>query len=110
MLPTCDKIAPEFAGGCLVVQRVIATGPDNMPAVCVPAGNTIRFGSRTVQKPNQQRIGRPYPDPYVSTRGCCRVWLDLSVLISGYLFRVLLFMVAFRYPTVNCKILTFAHQ
>ena len=89
---------------------VLATGPGNPPAVRVLAGKTVRFGSRTVQKPDPQCLGRPNPDLNPSTWGFCRVWLDGSVPISGSVFRVFLFMVAFRYPTVNRKILTFAHH
>jgi hypothetical protein len=91
-------------------QLVLATGPGNPPAVRVRTGKTVRFGSRTVQKPDPQRLGGPNPAPYSSTRGFCRVWLDPSVPIPGSVFRVFLFMVPFRYPTVNRKILTFAHH
>ena len=89
---------------------VLATGPGNPPAVRVRTGKTVQFGSRTIQKPDPQRLGGLNPDPYPSTRGICRVWLAPSVPISGSVFRVFLFMVAFRYPTVNRKILTFAHH
>ena len=89
---------------------VLATGPGNPPAVRVRTGKTVRIGSRTVQKPDQQHLGGPNPDPYPSTRGFCRVWLDPSVPISGSAFQVFLFMVAFRYPTVNRKIFTLAHH
>jgi len=99
----------HFGSGCRS-NRVSATGPGNPPAVRVWTGKTVRFGSRTVQKPNPQHLGRPNPDPYPSTRGFCRVWLDPSVPISGSSFRVFLFMVAFRYPTVLCNILTLVHH
>jgi len=89
---------------------VLATGPGNPPAVRVRTGKTVRFGSRTIQKPDPQRLGEPNPDPYPSTPGFCRGLLDPSVPISGSVFRVFLFMVAFRYPTVSRKILTFAHH
>jgi len=89
---------------------VLATGPGNPPAVQVWTGKTVRFGSRTVQKLDPQHLGGPNPDQYPSTRGFCRVWLDPSVPISGSVFQVFLFMVAFRYPTVNRKILSFAHH
>jgi len=85
---------------------VLATGPGNLPAVRVRTGKTVWFGSRTVQKPDPQRLGRPNPDPYPSTRRFSQVWLDPSVPISSSVFRVFLFMVAFRYPTANRKILT----
>jgi len=87
---------------------VLATGPGNPTAVRVQTGRTVPFGSRTVQKPDAQGPGGPNPDPFPSTFGFCRVWLDASVPISGSVFRVVLFMVAFRYPTANRKILTFA--
>ena len=89
---------------------VLATGPGNPPVVRVRTGKTVLFCSRTVQKPDPQRLGRPNPDPYPSTRGFCWVWLDPSVPIAGSVFQVFLLMVAFRYPTVNRKILTFAHH
>jgi len=89
---------------------VLATGPGNPPAVRVRTGKMVRFSSGTVQKPDPQRLGGPNPDPYPSIRGCCRVSLDPSVPISGSVFRVFLFMVALRFPTVNRKILTFAHH
>jgi len=91
-------------------QLVLATGPGNPPAVRVWTGKTVLFGSTTVQKPDPQLLGGPNPDPYPSTRGVCQGWLDPSVLISGFSFQVFLFMVAFRYPTILCKILTLVHH
>jgi len=89
---------------------VLATGPRNPPAVRVWTGKTVGFGSWTVQKPDPQLLVGPNPNPYPSTRGFCRVWLDPSVPISGSSFRVCLFMVTFRYPPVLCKILTLVHH
>ena len=89
---------------------VLATGPGNPPVVRVWTGKTVRFGARTIQKPDPQLRGGPNPDLYPSTRGFCRVWLDPSVRISGSSFRVFLFMVAFRYLTVLCKILPLVHH
>ena len=45
------------------LRVVLATGPGNPPAVRVRTGKTVRFGSRTVQKPDPQRLGGPNPDP-----------------------------------------------
>jgi len=81
-------------------------GPGNPPAVRVWTGKTVRFGPRTVQKPDSQLFGGPNPAPYPSTPGYRRVWLYQSGSISGSAFQVFLFLVRFRYPTVNCKILT----
>jgi len=67
---------------------VLATGPGNPPAVRVWTANTGRFGSRTVQQPDRLTLGGPNPDPYPSTRGFRRVWLDPSVPMSGSAFRV----------------------
>jgi hypothetical protein len=67
---------------------VLATGPGNPPAVRVWTAKTGRFGSRPVQKPDPLTLGGPNPDPYPSTRGFRRVWLDPSVPISGSAFRV----------------------
>jgi len=89
-----------------LIQVVLATGPFNPPAVRVQIAKTVRFGSKPVQKPDPLHLGGPNPDPYPSTRGFCRVWLDPSVPISSSGIRIILFMVAFRYPIANRKILT----
>jgi len=94
-----------------IAQRAVsAMGPGNLPAVRVWPAKTGLFGSRTVQKPDPLSLGGPNPDPYPSTRWFCRVRLDPSVPMSGSAFRVFLFMVTFRYPTVNCKILTLGYH
>jgi len=67
---------------------VLATGRGNLPAVRVWTTKTGRFSSRTVQKHDPQTLGGPNLDPYPSTHGFRRVWLDLSVPISGSAFRV----------------------
>jgi len=66
-------------------------------------------GSRPVQKPDPWSLGGAIPDLHPSNCGFCRVWLNLSLPMSGSAFRVFLFMVAFRYATVHCKILTFVY-
>jgi len=81
-------------------------GPGYPPAVWVWTRNMIRFGSRTVQKPDTLPLARRNLYPQCVTRGFCQVWLDMTSPISGSRFRLFLFMVAFRYPTVQCKILT----
>jgi len=70
------------------VRLVLATGPGIPPAVQVWTTKTGRFGFRPVQKPDPLTLGGPNPDPYPSTRGFCRVWLDPLVPISGSAFRV----------------------
>jgi len=87
-------------------QLVLATGAGNPPAVRVWTGNTVQFGSRTIQKPDPLLLGGPKPAPYPSTCGFGRGWRDLSGPISGLAFWVVIFMVSFRYPTVNRGILT----
>jgi len=72
----------------VLIRLVLATGPGNPPAVPVWTAKMGRFGSRTVQKPDPQNLGGPNPDPYLSTRGFRRVWLDPLVAISGSAFRV----------------------
>ena len=88
---------------------VLATDPGNSPAVRVWTRKKIQFSSRTVQRPNSLLLGGPNLALYPSTLGFRQVWLDLSGPISGFAFRVVLGMVAFRYPTVNRKILTMVH-
>jgi len=92
------------------LRRVSAMGPGNPPVVRLWTGKTVRFGSRPVQQPDPQLLGGPSPDLYPSTCGFCRIWLDPSVPVSGSSFRVFLFMVACRYPTVLCKILNLLHH
>jgi len=67
---------------------VLATGPGNRPVVRVWTAITGRFDSKPGQKPDPLTLGRPNPDPYPSTRGFRRVWLDPSGPISGSAFRV----------------------
>jgi hypothetical protein len=94
----------EFAQTINHLVVDLATGQGNPRAVRVRTRDTVQFSSRTVQKPNPQRLGRPNPDLYPSTHWFCLVRLDPSVPISGSVFRAFLFMVPFRYPTVNRKI------
>jgi len=91
-------------------EVVLATGLGKPPAVRVSTRYMVWFDSTAIHKPGPQRYGGPNPDPYPSTRWFRRVWLDPSVPISGSVFRVFLFVVAFRYPTVDRKISTFAHR
>jgi len=107
---TMECHGSSWFGAIVGGQVVLATGPGNPPAVRVGPAKTGRFGSRTVQKPDPLSLGGPNLDPYPSTRGFCRVWLDRSVPMSGSAFRVFLFMVTFRYLTVNCKILTLGYH
>ena len=99
------SVPPQFRCGA---DQVLATGPGNPAAVRIRIPTRVWFGSRTIQIPGPQRRGWPNPNPYPSSRGFCRVWLDLSVTISGSVFRVLLFMAAFRYPIADRKIVIFA--
>jgi len=88
------------------VAMVLAMGPGNPPAVRVWPARTIWFGSTTVQKPDQLLPAGPNPAPYLSTSGFRLVWVDQLGPRCSSAFGVFLFMVAFRYPTVNFKILS----
>jgi len=88
------------------VALVLATGWGNLPGVWVWTCKMVRFGSRTIQKPNLLLLGRPNPYLYPSTCRFCCVLLDPSAPMSGSVSQDFLFMVAFRYPTVNCKLFT----
>jgi hypothetical protein len=92
------------------LSLVLPTGPSNPPGVRIRTAKTVRFGSTTVQKPDTHSLGGPNPDLYLSTCGFYLVSLDMSVPISSSVFWVFLSRVAFRYPTVNRKILTSAHH
>jgi hypothetical protein len=67
---------------------VLATCLGNPPAVLVWTAKTGRFSSRPRRKLEPLTPGGPNPEPYPSTRGFCRVWLDTSVPICGSAFRV----------------------
>jgi len=83
-----------YLGGVRIIHKghrselVEATGPGNPPAVQVCTAKTDRFGSRAVQKPDLLNLGRPNPDPYPLTPRLSRVYLHLSLPISGSAFRV----------------------
>jgi len=84
---------------------VLATGPGNQPAVGVWTGQTVLFASRNAQKRDLLVVGGPNPAPYPSTIAFCWVWLDTSGPTTGFPFRVVPFLVAFRYQDVNREIL-----
>jgi len=77
----------HFSSG-LHIPIVLATRPGNPPAAWVWTAKTGRFGSRPVQKPEPLTLCGLYTDPYSSTLGFHRIWLDLSVPISGSAFLV----------------------
>jgi len=104
------QIENSFLNLVCPFQVVLATGPGNPPAVYVWTGTTVRLGSRTDQQHEPLFPGGPNAALYPSICGFRRVWLDPSGPISGYAFRVGPFMVAFRYPTFNRKILTMVRQ
>ena len=83
---------------------VLATALSDPPAVRVWTRQMIQFGTKSVQKPDPLLLGGSNPAAYRSTRGIRQVCLDPSCAISGCAFRVVVFMVAFRCPTVNRKI------
>jgi len=87
-------------------QKVFIPGPREPPAVWVWNRKTVRFSSRTAQNPDRLLLDGPNPAPYLSTLAFCQILLGPSGPISGSAFQVVLFMVTFRYPTVNCQILT----
>ena len=89
---------------------MLATGPGTPPVVRVWTGRKVGFGCRTVQRPNRLFVGGPNPAPYPSTGGFRQVRLDASGPISSVAFRVVQFMVAFRYLTVSRNILTMVRR
>lgn len=80
---------------------MLATGPGKPPAVWVWTSKTVRFSSRKVYTPVLLLLGGPNEAQYLSTNGFRWDWLDLPGPIPGFALRVVLFMVAFRYRTVN---------
>jgi len=88
---------------------VLAIGLGNPQAVRVRIAEMDRFDSRNVEKHDPLLLGVPNLEPYLSMGWLHRVWLDRYVPISGSGFCVLLFIITFRYPTANHKILTLVH-
>jgi len=101
---------PDSVSDQVWFQPVLATGLGNPQAVSVWTTNRLRFGSRPVPKPDPLRLGEPKPYQNLSARRSYQVCLDPLVPISGSHFRGFSFVVAFRYPTVKCTILTFLHH
>jgi len=91
-------------------SSVLAMGPGNLPAGRVRTGYTIVFCSWPVHKPDLDLLGGPNRYMYPWTHWFCRVWIDPSLAISGSRSSVLLFMVAVRYVTAKCKILTLVNH
>jgi len=91
-------------------ELLLGMGLGNPPVVRVWPAKMGRFSSRLVQKPNPLSLGGPNPDLHPSTHGLCRISLGPLVPMSSCAFRVFLFMVAFSYPTVQCKILTLVYH
>jgi len=89
---------------------VLATGPGNPPVVQVQTAKTDLLGSKPIIRPDLLHLCRPQPDPNPSTRMFGRVWLDMSVPISGSGIRGSLFMVAFRFPSADRKILSLVYR
>jgi len=91
---------------CFHIHVWLATGQAGRPPVQIQTGKPLRFISRFVQKPSPLLRCCPSPVPYISTSRIPQQWLYMSAPISSSPFQVVLFMVAFSYPTVNHKILT----
>jgi len=90
----------------LQMVLVRAAGRGTQPALQVRTTKTVWFGLRPVQKPDLLPLGGAIPYPYPSTQGYCQVQLGPLVQISNSAFRVFLCPIAFRYCTVNRKVLT----
>jgi hypothetical protein len=88
---------------------VLETGPGNRPGVRIWTRITVQFGSRPVQQPDSQLLHGPNSYLYLWTYSLCHVCLDPSVPISGAVFVVIRCMIAVRYVTVICKILSLVH-
>ena len=103
----CGMVAVLVCRGWRVVLFVVlGTGPCNLPAVSVWNSETIQFGYGPDQQPDSLLLGRPNLNVHLSASRFCELCLDPSNAIYGSGFRVFLLMVALRYPTVNCRILT----
>jgi hypothetical protein len=83
------RIIAHIHGNQLWAFRVVLpTGPGNLAVVRVWIIKTVLFGSRSIQKPDLLLPAGPNLDPYLLTCGCCLVYIDPWVRISGSEFRV----------------------
>jgi len=94
----------------LCMGLVLATGQGNPPAVQVWTAKTGLFGSRPIQKPNPLTLGGPKPGPVpVNPWGlpglAWPIGYNHKFCVSGFKCKI-----AFRYATVNGKILTFVRH
>jgi len=65
-----------------LLQVVLATGLGNLTDIRIQTARMGQFGSRPIQNPVPQLLGRPSLDPHLLTRGFCWLRLDPSVPIS----------------------------
>jgi hypothetical protein len=79
---------PFKTGHSNIPKLVIATGSGILSAVRVWTAITGLFGSRPIQKPDEQTLGGPNLDRFRSPSSFCWVCLALSVPISGSAFQV----------------------
>lgn len=93
-------------GWCIQAGLVLVRGLGNLPMVQVQTAETVWYSSRPVQEPNLLPISGANPYMHPSTGRFGRMWLDPSGPIPSSAFRVVIFMVAFKYPTVDHTILT----
>jgi len=90
--------------------EVLAMGPGNPPVVQIWTGKPVQFSSRPFQKHDPHLHVGQNTAPNPSTHGSRLVWLDLSGPVSWCAFQVVLFLVVFKYPTVNREIIMMAHR
>jgi len=90
------------------ISEVLATGLGNLPVVQVRTEKPGWFCSKPIETPNLLLVDGSNPDPHPSTCRICQAWLDPAGPIPRSAFWIVLFMVAFRYPTVTHNILTMA--
>jgi len=88
------------------VQLELANDPGKQSVVQGQSTKTVRFGLGKVKNPDQLNKARLNLDLFVSTHGLCPGLLDMPVPIPCSSYWVFVFVVAYRYRTANCKILT----
>jgi hypothetical protein len=100
----CSAYWLTVTPSCFIILYIVLAPCQGTPkGVLGWTRKIVPFGSRPDQNPDPLYLGGPKPDPYLTTHGFCQVWLDPlgPIPVSGCL--VFPLMVAFRYPTANCK-------
>jgi len=91
----------------LPTRILLVLDPGNLPTVQVYTAKPLPFCSRSIENADPLLLCVRTMYCYQSTSRFCWVWEHPSVPICTSGFLAFPFIVIYRFPTVNCKMLTF---